>query len=625
MIKTRWYFYIIITLFYEVPIQFLQGMEHIEGREDLTTNLGNKKNTQNNLIHYEKKSLDEEQPVDTKKSQVISANKAPVQSGFKLSMSDIATEKSPDLEIPDHATKFNDSITTWNDDNGNKVELTKNKDGSYQKITSDPSGRKTPQVKYFDRDGNVTVDPNLKLMVDTIKKNDPTAFHSDGDLNKSYYSEDIKTEELKATRDILDSMALKLEKNDKVMSATLFKDIPTEDINQRYDAIKNYDKNTRTIIHKKLNEFNSSKEFNETQKIQFVEDFIEQQLRSFGRDRTSGDNIFNLPEDMQNKLVEKLKTMTDDLFDKKSSMIAIEKSNALAKMSDEIMNTISDKAPTFKTEFDNDGNYITTTSSILSDNSKVIMSSMMDKDGQPVSRLLQVDDLQFITDFKDGWFYGKSRGDVQVKINDADVVKLTSAEGDILSYTWMQHKANQMFATTVKLTGWFGKQAAITAVSSVFAFPLAVKGTAAVCTLVAIKGLSMLPEKSINGYQISGYDSTRPAVWTTVHKLIRSTVGDEGESVISSFVTGGKPMMSGKSDSIFRTSDDDITASVNNTYFNPIVDGISALFNVVSAVPKALFPQTLGDTMFSSHDISVAQPKATNNFTIQPSSKLFNM
>lgn len=526
-----------------------------------------------------------------------------VTNNFDGTTTSIRTSKNSDGSLKDE-------IITDKQGNAKIKETIINADKSYRVITYDPTGRSVPKSKYYDTQGKlIEVDPTLTTIIDAIKKETPDQLSANHDPNKSYFSEDIREEELKITRDVLDSMAAKLDINTNNVSATMFKDVPTEDINERYEALKNYDKNNRTLIHSKLNEFKNIKNFDDARQTQFTQDFIDQQLGSFGKDQNSHENIFKLPEKMQKDLTENLKKISDGL---KETTNPIEISNILSKMSDEIMNTISDGRPTYTTEFDANGNYIAKTSTTLSDGSNLVMSSKFDNDGLPVNRELQVGDVKFTTDFKNGWFYGKSKGDITVTKNGEELTKLSSAEGDVLSYAWMQHKANQMLATTVKLTGWMGKQMAISTVASVFAVPIVVKGVIGVCTLASIKGISMLPQgESMTGYQFTGYDSSRPVVWTSVHKMIKATVGDEGQSLFTSQITGGKPLMSGKSDTILRSSSEDTSSSIDNTYLNPIVDGVKTLFNIVSAPAKALFPQTLGDTMFSSTDMSTAPNKDT--------------
>lgn len=539
------------------------------------------------------------------------------------------------------------TITTIRDNENvvrNKITVEKNVktekiidvDGSYRVVTYDLTGRSIPKTKYYEKDDTVkTDDPNLTTIINAVRNVNPDGISDVKDPGKSVFNEDVNNQELQMSADILDSMRSKLEinKNEgkrttaEKMSSTAAKEsgkFLQADINDRYTALKNQDKDARSILQKKLNDLRSADKvgkMTDADKQNFSKDFVKQQLSLFGKDQNSGENLFQLPNDMQTELLQELKNKFDEITD---SMNIIEQSNKLAQMSDMIMNKISEGKPKYTTEIDDQGNYTTTTESA----SKIKLSSTIDKDGNPVSRTFQVDDVQFVTDFKNGWFYGKSKNNIKVKIGDEDVATLSPESGEVLSALWMQHKANEALAMTAKLTGWTGKQVLINGVGMSVPIPPVLQAVIGVTFIPALKLVTMIPvEFTVNGYQLTGHSFSDPAAQTVVMQLIKGTVGDEGQ-IAGGLLTGDQPLMSGKADTVFRSNTvltgDNANASIDNTYFNPIVDVLTTITNISSAPFKALFPKTLGDQMFSSSEISQAQSSRSSDAAVAQPKKLFS-
>ena len=490
------------------------------------------------------------------------------------------------------------------------------------------TGRAIPKTKYYKNDGTLrTDDPNLTTLIDTVQSNMPDAISANKDPNKSVYNEDVNDQELKITQDLMDSMTSNLGKNTDTiaikMSRTATKNSGNSmqvDINERYTALKNRDKDSFKILQNRVNELRFSKkkvsEMTDDEKTKFVTDFIKQKLSLFGKDQNSGENIFQLPEKMQRELIESLTTEFTHITD---DMSILEQSQWLAKMDDMIMNKISEGQPNFVTEIDNNGNYTTTTTSQQPNGQKIKLSSKIDKDGNPVERSFTVGDVQFRTTFdKNGWFYGKSKNNTTVNIDGQDTMTLTPMQGDVLSCLWMQHKAIEAFAMTAKLTGWGLKQVGVNVVGmhvTVGIPPLAQAALGAVL-LCVVKLVTMIPIKfSVDGYQVTGHDFWSPAAKTAISQFIKYTVGDEGQ-IAGGVFTGGQPLMSGNVGKVFRDNTmltgDNANASFDNTYFNPIVDVLTTASNIVAAPFKAMFPQLMGDQMFSSAEIASSQAKATS-------------
>ncbi len=330
----------------------------------------------------------------------------------------------------------------------------------------------------------------------------------------------------------------------------------------------------------------------------------------FGKDSMSGQSLAKFTRTDNNIIMTHIlnETKYKDLFDWSKS--DIERLNTIADISDEIMNRIcaSEAGSSqrsigrFETKIHDDGTYEQTITNDLG----AITTTKIDNKGKVI--------LQEYTDTSNNATFRtepNDQGKMTTKYIDAQGNEhpLTSYEESLTSIAYAQHKAMIIAKSILKASLWTGKQAIINLITYPIPMTLSIVAVAGFVPLV--KGGSMIAH-AVTGNEAYAWSS--PTVRSAIMHIIELSCGDR------------RGILSGQQGRVFRqgtmlskaanainpfgkdlstTPETPEEKNQHEEYYTLINTMIDAVMTPV----KALFPETLGDTLVSKASLDTERAK----------------
>lgn len=441
---------------------------------------------------------------------------------------------------------------------------------------------------------------------------------------KKITNQDVLKDEFDISSRLLRQFKKQLTYNSKTLGHTIDATFPdTVAENQR---IRNLDKNARLNIKNMVNRIDASQRTGLSAKAQKAydllsstksltqENFPDQMIQSHldticGVDSLSGESLMSLDpnSEIYKKIVKqftdrqpvlegldtKTFSLVDTAFDSKS-FSKLERSQAIAKMQDIIMNEISDGSPIFTTSIGLDGSY---TSDIVQTHNgeALILSSKIDNNGVLQERQFAFRRNSTQVKFETTLVQGKLQTKMFLAKQDSPGINLTATEEDILDAAITAQRAMINFKSVVKFALYSGKQVAINAISMLIPAQVHMIATAgAVPVMLTVKAGSM----------IAGYKFSDP-VMRTVLSTVLLPMGDRGALLSGSadrvFTKGSMP--SRALNALQGIKGDDINLPDRNeeyyTWTTPVVDAMQSVVNKIA-------PETLGDRLIPTKSLPAA-------------------
>lgn len=344
-------------------------------------------------------------------------------------------------------------------------------------------------------------------------------------------------------------------------------------------------------------------------KNSIAENLIQSTLDNFfGKDSMSGQSLAKFTDENHKEFRDYV-IKNEDLFN--SSKSDITRLNAITKISDTIMNKICESEPgssqqpigKIETKIDANGNYETTITNDLGATTRAVINNK----GKTTSRHYQdpTTNTDFLTTFDQN---GKS----QTSYFDAqgNRHRLTSYEDSLVGIAYAQHKAMIIAKSILKASLWTSKQAIIT----LFTNPIPT-------TLLIVAGVGLVPlvkGGSMIAYQITGneaYAWSSPTARSAIVHILEISCGGDRRGFISGqegrvFKEG--TMLSKTANAVNPFGKD---LSLAPEKINPHEEYYTLMGEIVDIVKiplKAMFPETLGDTLVSKAGLDAEKTNRKN-------------
>jgi hypothetical protein len=331
----------------------------------------------------------------------------------------------------------------------------------------------------------------------------------------------------------------------------------------------------------------------------------------FGKDSMSGQSLAKFTTQEQTKIMVEIfnNEAYKDLFDRRKSDIP--RLNAIAKISDIIMNKICASEPgssqppigKFETKINSDGSYETTITNDLGATTRTVVNNK----GKTILRDYQ--DLETNTAFL-------TTVDTQGKSTTIYVDKdknehtLNSYEDSLVGIAYTQHKATIVAKSILKASLWIGKQGIIT----LFTNPIPT-------TLLVVAGVGLVPlvkGGSMIAYQVTGneaYAWSSPTARSAIVHILEISCGGDRRGLIS-----GEQGRVFKEGTMLSKAANAINPFGKNLSKTPEVKNqheeyytlMGEIVNIVKIPLKTLLPETLGDTLVSKAALNAEKTNSQN-------------